>query len=54
MTRPNHLFLWYLKSKSGVYGTIAKKQPPQLPNTNREFFPSCDICNWDKHVKEFP
>ena len=36
----------YLKGKSGVDEIIVKKQPYQLLNTNREFFPSFDASNW--------
>ena len=31
---------------------ISKKLPYQLHNTNREFFPSCDMSNCHKYVKE--
>ena len=33
------------KDKSGVDRIIVKKQPHQLPNTSREFFPSFDASN---------
>ena len=39
-----------LKDKSGVYKIIVKKQPYQLLNTNREFFPSFDSFNVHKLV----
>ena len=37
-----------LKDKSGVDKIIVKKQPYQLVNTNREFFPSFDASNFHK------
>ena len=41
-----------LNEKSGVYKIIVKKQPYQLLNTNREFFPSFDASNFHKLVNE--
>ena len=41
-----------LKDKSGVDKIIVKKQPYQLLNTNREFFPSFDASNFHKLVNE--
>ena len=38
--------LRFLKDKSGVDKIIVKKQPYQLLNTNREFFPSFDASNF--------
>ena len=43
---------WSLKDKSGVDNIIAKKQPFQLLNTNREFFPSFDASSFHKLVDE--
>ena len=37
-----------LKDKSRVDKIIVKKQPYQLLNTRREFFPSFDACNFHK------
>ena len=36
----------FLKDKSGVDKIVAKKQPYQLLNTIREFFPSFDVSNF--------
>ena len=41
-----------LKYKSGVDKIIVKKQPYQLLNTNREFFPRFDASNFHKLVDE--
>ena len=41
-----------LKDKSGVAKIIVKKQPYQLLNTNREFFPSFNASNFHKLVNE--
>ena len=41
-----------LKDKSEVDEIIVRKQPYQLLNTNREFFPSFDASNFHKLVKE--
>ena len=41
-----------LKGKSGVDKIIVKKQPYQLLNINREFFPSFDASNFHKLVNE--
>ena len=41
-----------LKEKSEVDKITVKKQPYQLPSTNREFFPSFDASNFHKVVKE--
>ena len=41
-----------LKDKSGVNKNIVKKQPYQLLNTNREFFPSFDASNFHQFVNE--
>ena len=41
-----------LKDKSGVDKIIVKKQPYQLLNTNREFFPRSDASNFHKLVNE--
>ena len=41
-----------VKDKSGVDKIIVKKQPYQLLNTNREFFPSFDASNFHKFVNE--
>ena len=43
-------FFRILKDKSGVDKIIVKKQPYQLLNTNREFFPSFDAFNFHKLV----
>ena len=40
------------KDKSGADKIIVKKQPYQLLNTNREFFPSFDASNFNKLVNE--
>ena len=40
----------YLKEKSEVDKIIVKKQPYQLLNTNREFFPSFDASNLHRLV----
>ena len=40
------------KDKSGVDKIIVKKQPYQLLNTNREFFPCFDASNFHKFVYE--
>ena len=37
-----------LKNKSGVDKIIAKKQPYQLLNTSREYFPSFHASNFHK------
>ena len=42
----------FLKDKSGVYKIIVKKQPFQLLNTSREFFPSFDASNFHELVDE--
>ena len=42
----------FLKDKSGVDEIIIKRQPYQLLNTNREFFPSFDASNFHKLVDE--
>ena len=42
----------YLKYKSGVDKIIVKKQPYQLLNTNREFFPRFHASNFHKLVNE--
>ena len=42
-----------LKNKSGVDKIIVKKQPYQLLNTNREFFPSF-YTNFHKLFDQFP
>ena len=42
----------FLKDKSGLDKIIVKKQPYQLLNTNREFFPSFDASNFLKLVNE--
>ena len=41
-----------LKDKSEVDKIIVKKQPYQLLNTNREFFPTFDAFNFQKLVNE--
>ena len=41
-----------LKDKSGVDKIIVKKQPYQLLNTNREFFPSFDASNFHQFANE--
>ena len=41
-----------LKDKSEVDKIIAKRQPYQLLNTSREFFPSFDPSNFHKLVNE--
>ena len=41
-----------LKDKSRVDRIIIKRQPYQLLNTNREFFPSFDDSNFHKLVDE--
>ena len=41
-----------LKDKSGVDKIIIKKQPCQLLNTNRVFFPSFDASNLNKLLNE--
>ena len=41
-----------LKDKSRVDKIIVKKQPYQLLNTNREFFPNFDASNFHKLVNE--
>ena len=41
-----------LKDESGVDKIIVKKQPYQLLNTNREFFPSFVASNFHKLVDE--
>ena len=41
-----------LKDKSGVDKIIVEKQPHQLLNTNREFFPSFDASYFHKLVNE--
>ena len=41
-----------LKDNSGVDKIIVKRQPYQLLNTNREFFPSFDASNFHKLVNE--
>ena len=41
-----------LKDKSGLDKIIVEKQPYQLLNTNREFFPSFDTSNFHKLVNE--
>ena len=38
----------FLKDKSGVDKIIVKKQPYQLLNTSREFFPSFHASNFHK------
>ena len=40
------------KDKSGVDRIIVLKQPYQLLNTNREFFPSFDASDFHKLVNE--
>ena len=40
--------LFSLKDKSGVDKIIVKKQPYQLLNTSREFFPSFQALNFHK------
>ena len=46
LSRNNLSFSIYtLKDKSGVDEIIIKKQPYQLLNTHREFFPSFDASN---------
>ena len=40
------------KDKSGADQIIVKKQPYQLLNINREFFPSFDTSNFHKLVNE--
>ena len=45
--------LKYLKDKFGVHKIIVEKQPYQLLNTNREFFPSFDASNFHKVVNDF-
>ena len=40
------------KDKSGVDKIIVKKQPYQLLNIKREFFPSFDAPNFHKLVNE--
>ena len=42
-----------LKDKFGGSRIIVIKQLYLLPNTNREFFPSCDVSNNHKSVKQF-
>ena len=42
----------YLKDKSGVDKIIVEKQPCQLLNTDREFFPSFDASNVHKLINE--
>ena len=39
---------WHLKVKSGVDKIIVKKQPYQLLNTSRQFFPSFHALNFHK------
>ena len=41
-----------IKYKSAIDKIIVKKQPYQLLNTNREFFPSFDASNFLKLVNE--
>ena len=41
-----------LKDKSGVDKIVVKKQPSQLLNTNREFFPCFDASYFHKLVNE--
>ena len=41
-----------LKDKSGIDEIIAEKQPYQLLNTNREFFPTFDASSFHKLVNE--
>ena len=42
----------HFKGKSRVDKIIVKKQPYQLLNTNREFFPRSDASNFHKLVNE--
>ena len=42
-----------LKNKSGVDKIIFKKQPYQLLNTNRGFFPSFDASSFHKMADQF-
>ena len=46
------LIFKHLKDKSGIDKIIVKKQPYQLLNTRREFFPSFDASNFHKLVNE--
>ena len=41
-----------LKDESGIDKIIVKKQPHQLLDTNREFFPSFDASNFHKLVNK--
>ena len=41
-----------VKDQSGVDKIFAKKQPYQLLNTNRDFFPYFDASNFHKLVNE--
>ena len=53
--RYHPLFLMGLKDNSGVDKIIVKKQPFQLLNTNREFFPSLmppTFINWFMNVRK--
>ena len=43
----------FLKDKSGVDKIIVKKQPYQLLNTSREFFPSFRGLNFHKFDDQF-
>ena len=42
-----------LKDKSGLDKVIVKKQPYQLVNTSREFFPHFYISNFHKLADQF-
>ena len=44
--------LSFVKGQVGVDDIIVKKQPYQLLNTSREFFPSFDASNFHKLVNE--
>ena len=46
-------FSLLLKDKSAIDEIIVKKQPYQLLNTNRKFFPNFDASNFHKLLYEF-
>ena len=52
LNRLSTVFAKILKDKSGVDKIIVKKQPYELLNTSREFFPSFDASKFHKLVNE--